>query len=58
MYILDTNVISKMMSPTPDKKVIRWIDELESEEIWTTSISLYELQYGIEIYLKANAEKN
>ncbi len=57
MYILDTNVISKMMSPTPDKKVIRWIDELESEEIWTTSVSLYELQYGIEILPEGKRRK-
>jgi predicted nucleic acid-binding protein len=49
MIILDTNVISEFMLPAPDPTVVSWFNEHEAEEIWTTSVSIYEIHYGIEI---------
>ena len=47
MIILDTNVISDLMQPTPDARVIAWLDRQPAESIWLTSITLFELRFGL-----------
>lgn len=47
MIILDTNVISELIQPSPDARVLRWVDQLPVRTIWTTSVTLYELRSGI-----------
>ncbi len=49
MIILDTNVLSAMMQDKRDPAVARWLDGLPAESVWTTSINVYELRYGIEL---------
>ena len=49
MIVLDTNVISALMLRDPDKKVIDWLDDQAPESIWTTSISIFEIRFGLEI---------
>jgi len=49
MILLDTNVISGFIRPEPDQVIIAWLDSQPAESIWTTSISVYELSFGIEI---------
>jgi len=49
MILLDTNVISAFMRPEPDRAVMAWLDSQPAESMWTTSISVYELRFGIEI---------
>lgn len=48
MIFLDTNVISEIMLPKPDMKVISWLDRQPAPSIWTTSINLYEIRYGLQ----------
>ena len=48
MIILDTNVISAVMRPKRYKAVVDWLNRQPAESIWTTSITLFELRYGIE----------
>ena len=48
MIILDTNVVSAMMRLPPDPVVISLLDTRDSESIWTTSITLFEIRQGIE----------
>ncbi len=47
MIILDTNVLSELMRTDPDTKVIRWLDLQPSSSIWTTSITLMEIRFGL-----------
>ena len=47
MILLDTNVISEIMRPRPEQCVVDWLDRQQSSSIWTTSISLYEVHYGL-----------
>ena len=47
MILLDTNVISEIMLPKPDMRVISWLDGQPSTSIWTTSITIYEIRYGL-----------
>ena len=44
-YLLDTNVISDLMRPVPNPRVVKKID-LYKEEIATASIVIHELLYG------------
>jgi predicted nucleic acid-binding protein len=47
MIVLDTHVLSAVMRAEPDRAVVRWLDGLAPESIWTTSITLFEVQFGI-----------
>jgi hypothetical protein len=57
MIILDTNVISALMLREPDKKVIDWLDGQAPESIWTTSRSVFEIRFGLEILDEGNKKK-
>ena len=47
MIILDTNVISSLMKVAPDPNVVSWLDQQPRTSIWTTSITVFEVQMGI-----------
>jgi toxin FitB len=49
MIILDTNVISELMRPNPSSQVVVWVAEHAAAEFATTSITVAEILYGIEI---------
>jgi hypothetical protein len=49
MIVLDTNVLSALMRAEPDRAVVRWLDGLAAESIWTTSITLFEVQFGLDV---------
>lgn len=48
MIILDTNVISEIMKPSPCAAVRSWIVACTASELYTTSITIAEILYGIE----------
>ena len=47
MNILDTNVISAMMQATPEPVVVTWLNAQKASSIWTTSISVFEIGFGL-----------
>lgn len=47
MILLDTNVISALMRREPDPVVVAWLDRQPSESIWTTSITVFEVEFGL-----------
>ena len=47
MIILDTNVLSAVMSATPDPKVVAWLDRQPAESIWITTITVFEARLGL-----------
>jgi predicted nucleic acid-binding protein len=49
MIILDTNVLSELMSPKPSPRVAAWVAEYPATELFTTSITKAEIFYGIEL---------
>jgi predicted nucleic acid-binding protein len=49
MIILDSNVLSELMRPRPHARVIAWLDRQPRSSIWTTSITLFEIGYGLQI---------
>src|SRR4030088_3100349 len=49
MIILDTNVLSALMLQTPDQSVIAWLDKQSRTSVWTTSITVLEIRFGVQI---------
>ncbi len=49
MIILDTNVLSVLMRQSPDSQLVAWLDEQPRTSIWTTSITVLEIRFGLEI---------
>ena len=49
MIILDSNVVSEVMQPRPNEKVIAWLDRQSRSSIWTTSITVFEIRFGLQI---------
>jgi toxin FitB len=47
MFILDTNVISELMRVEPAPEVIAWLDEQALGSVWITSISVFEISFGL-----------
>jgi predicted nucleic acid-binding protein len=48
MIILDTNVVSEIMRPRSDERVTRWLDRQPPTSIWTSSITIFEIRFGLE----------
>jgi toxin FitB len=49
MIILDTNLLSEPLKKKPDPAVLAWLDRQAPETLYLTTITLAELQAGIEI---------
>lgn len=49
MIPLDTTVISALMQRAPEPAVVSWLDSQPAESIWTTSITVSEVQTGLEL---------
>lgn len=48
MFILDTDILSATHYRNPPEALIAWIDSVPSAELWTTVITISEIQSGIE----------
>jgi toxin FitB len=48
MIILDTNVVSEIMRSRADERVRRWLDRQPHTSIWTTSVTIFEIRFGLE----------
>src|SRR5208282_1647937 len=49
MIILDTNVLSALMLQSPDKSVVTWLDQQPRTSVWTTSVTVFEIRFGLQI---------
>lgn len=49
MILLDSNVISELMKSQPHAQVIAWMDRQPRISIWTTSVTLLEIRFGLQI---------
>ena len=52
MILLDTNVLSELMRPTPSAKVVGWIEARPRSRLGITAITQAEILYGIELLPK------
>lgn len=49
MIVLDTNVISELMCPRPETKVVNWLRAQRFEDVFTTVMTAAELWYGVHL---------
>ena len=49
MIVLDTNVLSEILRPTPEPKVLAWLDSQPRSSLFTTAVTRGEVFYGIRI---------
>lgn len=47
MIVLDTNVVSELMRPSPTAAVIEWIDRQIAGDVFLTAVGLGEFLYGV-----------
>jgi hypothetical protein len=47
MIILDTNVVSALMNDPAESAVVAWLDRQARSSIWTTSITVFEIETGL-----------
>jgi toxin FitB len=47
MIVLDTNVLSALMLAEPEIVVASWLDRQPPTSVWTTSITIFEIRYGL-----------
>ncbi|MCK9552488.1 type II toxin-antitoxin system VapC family toxin [Aquamicrobium sp.] len=45
--LLDTNVLSEVTKPTPDPKVLQWLDQLDEDRSFISVVSLAEIRRGV-----------
>ena len=46
-YLLDTCVISELVKPIPNRKVVDWLNELPSEVLFLCAITIGEVRKGL-----------
>jgi predicted nucleic acid-binding protein len=55
-YLLDTNIVSEVVRPKPDRRVIRWLEATPDTALHLSVLSLGEISSGAET-LEAGARK-
>ena len=48
MTVLDTNVLSALMRPNPERTVVKWLDRQPWNSVWITSVTLLEIRFGLQ----------
>ncbi|KGJ02744.1 hypothetical protein SAMN04487972_12814 [Paracoccus halophilus] len=49
MIILDTNVVSELLRPAPEQRVVDWLGSLDGSGVYLTTITEAELHLGVAI---------
>jgi tRNA(fMet)-specific endonuclease VapC len=55
-YLLDTNIISELISKNPNEKVVKFINDLNVDDVFLSAITIGEIKSGIE-NVQSNAKK-
>ena len=49
MYLLDTNVVSELRRPRPNRAVLNWIADVPADQLFLSAVTVGEIQAGIEM---------
>ena len=47
-YLIDTNVISEFIRSKPNRQVVKWVEEIPSQALFVSVLTLGEIRKGIE----------
>ena len=56
-YLFDTNVVSELRKPKPHGAVVAWVNTLRPEQIFLSAVTIGEIQAGVELTRKNDADK-
>jgi toxin FitB len=48
VIVVDTNVVSELMRPSPSPQVRGWVNAQAPGELYTTAVTVAEIRYGLE----------
>ena len=57
MYLIDTNVVSELRRPRPNRQVIKWISDVPPERLFISAVTIGEIQAGIEVTREQDEQK-
>jgi predicted nucleic acid-binding protein len=57
MYLLDTHVVSELRKPRPHGAVLAWLESVDDANLHLATVTLGEIQAGIELTREQDAEK-
>ena len=46
-YLLDTNIISNIITPAPSESLLAWMSEQDDEDLFIASLTLAEIRRGV-----------
>lgn len=46
-FLLDTNCVSEMVRPHPDRRVVRWMEATDEESLYLSVLTLGEIRKGL-----------
>jgi predicted nucleic acid-binding protein len=49
MIVVDTNVVSEVMRPQPSPRVLGWLNQQDSTQLFISTITLAEIGYGLRV---------
>jgi len=52
LILLDTNVVSELMRPSPEPNVVRWTDAQDESELWISAVTMAEIRLGLALLPK------
>ncbi len=58
MILLDTNVLSELMRPMPNKRVIKWLDNQFAVNLFISAVTKAEIELGIFLLPDGKRKKN
>ena len=47
-FLLDTNMVSEWVKTHPNPGVVRWLEEVDEDEVFLSVVTLAEVRYGID----------
>ena len=56
-YLIDTNVVSELRRPRPDRAVVDWIRGIPSDDLYFSTVIIGEIQSGVELIRQQDAAK-
>lgn len=57
VVLLDTNVLSELMRPWPESRVVSWLDARPDTDVWICAVTAAEIRLGVSL-LAAGRRKN
>ncbi|TVQ72146.1 MAG: type II toxin-antitoxin system VapC family toxin [Balneolaceae bacterium] len=57
MIVLDTNVLSELVKPSPDSNVIQWVSQRPVAALFTSTITQAEILYGVSLLPDGDRKK-